>query len=196
MGWSGMKIPGHSGTQFKNRKAFKNKLKPIADSQNSNTTKQDIYHEYSYDELLQDRAAHKKVNFKVFLWICIPSVTLLLAYLSYMGVFFSDQNLNISEQTHSTSPHADPNSYQILVEAGFIALRDNRLYDAQLDFMQALQVDKYGKQANLGLTKTLSETCRQRGKFCEEAASYYDFTKKLEDVTEQDIKWLGVAAFF
>jgi len=212
MGYSGMKISGHSGTQFKHRKAFYNKLKPMVTG-TSNTPGKDIYPEYSFSELQKARAEIKKANFKKAVLLWTPFVIALLAFCAYVMSDF--ETIPFSQSSTPCTPYTSTcraermaklailNSntkttlnYDIFVEAGNVALKENRLNDAQVDFTKALKEDNFGKEANLGLTRTLSESCRQHGKFCELASQYFDFTKGLPNVDESDLKKLGVDAFF
>ncbi len=87
MGFSGINIPGHRGTQFRHRKVFQNKRKPIIKSEKSKALGKDIYPEYSYSDLQKARAEHKKVHLKMFLWICIPSVLLFVVYMNYLDKY-------------------------------------------------------------------------------------------------------------
>lgn len=195
MGFSGSKISGHSGTEFKHRKAFYKKLKPMVTG-TTNTPGKDIYPEYSYRELQKARAELRRTNYRKYLLICIPTVILLIIFMGYINSQFLANLLGHSPTIETQIQETSIETYHLFVEAGFVALKENRLHDAQLDFMQAIETNHYGKEANLGLTKTLAEACRQRGKFCEKAALYFDFTKSLSDVSEVDLRQLGVDAFF
>jgi hypothetical protein len=76
-----------------------------------------------------------------------------------------------------------------LTKKGYEFLSYNKLKDAQEEFMKALNVDQYGKSANIGLTKTLLEQCEQNQTFCEDAEKYSKLISDMKYVNDENFKF-------
>ncbi len=76
------KNPGHSGTQFKHRKAYYKTVKSMMVGKKMKFANNNKLPQYSFQELQKGRAQHKQANFIKMLKICIP-LAILLFYFMY-----------------------------------------------------------------------------------------------------------------
>ena len=78
------KNPGHTGTEFKHRKAYYKKVKSMMVGKKMNLATNSELPEYSFQELRQERAQHSNTNFRKMLRIVIPWTIGLLSFIYYV----------------------------------------------------------------------------------------------------------------
>ena len=181
------KIPGHSGTDFKHRKAFK-KAKELQDKRkrvSAAITKNNF--EPGYSKNIANSLLAKWMKAGLFFSAVVLSL-----------IFVENQADNISTQlkeykTKSEIIRAEniinvyTRAYKVLTTTGNDYLYWNMLDEAQSEFALALKIDKNGKAANLGMTKTLMKKCAQRSEYCAEAKAYLDYMKSLGEALDNEL---------
>ena len=84
MGLGQGRIPGHSGTDFKHRKAYYKRVKSMMVGKKMKVATNINIPQYSFQELQKGRTQHQQANFKKMLRICIPWTIFLLSFIYYV----------------------------------------------------------------------------------------------------------------
>ena len=190
MGFPGhFKISGHSGTEFKHRKAF-SKIKSYKESSNSKnkqsesgeyilpikaTVPTDYQHAYR-----QDR------NMRLFFKLPVFLITLILVSFVVvktsggheMVVEYSIQApcLDLTPQEKEECLEA----YLLFVNSGYYHLNNGELNTAQWEFTRAIYIYEYGKGARIGLTRTLIAQCKDHQKECDNIQVNLEFIRSMK----------------
>jgi len=181
------KIPGHSGTDFKHRKAF-NKVEELQDKRKRTSG---AIMDSNYDA----EPNKYKRNSSFSKWF---KAGLLLTTFIFSFFFIKNQASNISNQLSKYGAEGEiikaqskknvyTRAYRILTSTGNDYLYWNMLDEAQSEFALALKIDKNGKAANLGMTKTLIKKCAQKSEYCQEAKAYLNYMRSLGEVLDNEL---------
>jgi len=205
MGFPGhFKITGHSGTEFKHRKAF-SKIKSYKESGNHKKNKSDsgefilpikasVPTDYQH-AYRQDRKMRLYFKLPVFL-ITLTLISLVL--LKNCGKYESSvESRNHQALMDYTIEQKDANaeSYIFFLNSGYYHLNRNELNTAQWEFTRALYIDEYGKEARIGLTRTLIAQCKEYQKECDNIQVNLDFLHNMKylPIAEIEKMWQKVA---
>lgn len=185
MGFSGCHIPGHSGTQFRHRKAFvKNKsnkaLKTLPNFVKNDSSfsaeKRDTYSDSVIVKILQKIVLPTlMVGSMFFIIICCTSFFRSLSLLS-------DGH---SEYHQKARAKELQDWYRYFVKSGHYYMRTNNLEAAQNEIHRALKIFPTGMHANIAMTQILSRRCKMEGSFCSEAHHYYSLIDGKDSLDEQ-----------
>jgi hypothetical protein len=178
------RIPGHSGADFKHRKPF---IK-IKEHLNKRKRAASVYKKsFSSSSLKTAKSKFSKndVSHKLLKWISAAILVVLC-----LSIFFLAENVarsvitDLGTDRRKSTDFVDHqkikafnNAYFVLTTTGNAYLEGNMLDEAQTEFARALKINKRGKLAILGMTKTLMKKCAQEGKYCEEANEYLEYVK-------------------
>lgn len=80
--------------------------------------------------------------------------------------------------------------YVFFINSGYYHLRRNEIYTAQWEFTRALKLDEYNIDAQIGLTKTMIERCKQLHEVCEAIQPHLDFLRKMKYLPDTGMKKL------
>lgn len=169
------KIPGHSNTDFKHRKAF-NIIKDWT-SEKSNQSKNAPLFQKPHRS---NRERKQTLLFRAF---CIMIFSILVS-----GIYLYAKKLNVESKAIAAEMRAEvlrqkqkikqQKEYDILIFSGDIHLQKNRLEEAQEKFIAAINLDSTQNQAYIGLTKTLVKKCFYLKENCKEAEAYMEYVEK------------------
>lgn len=172
MGYSGFKIPGHSETAQKNKKAFARRKhwggKRRADD-HGEASKIVGKYKTQYGPDLSN-------------WI-LGLLFLLLAGASYWWHTGMTSNSATEQRGIETKREGfsekEQHAYNFLVSSGHksLAIKDYRV--AAYEFNQALKIAPYGKNARLGLVATLKEMCAENHSYCKRAEEQSAFVERM-----------------
>lgn len=182
------RISGHSGTDFKHRKAFK-KTKELQDKR-KRTSSVVIKSNFNYkiSENLLHNSYEKLIKVGLFLLISVFVMQfkerMIFDPLGEYGAHGFTEKATIKEQNKRI---INEQAYHVLTTTGNDYLYWNRLDEAQDEFARALKIDKNGYKANLGMTKTLMKKCKQRGEYCDEAKDYLDYMKTSNQYIDNEL---------
>jgi len=190
MGFSGIKITGHSGTEFKHRKAFasfkqvsKNpSYKNIDAPNNAQFEKRD----YSYKVNKLEQLI--KIGFLLPLFLGTLFFAIYLFFDPKIGWFepLYFNNAAYLENKESEEKRLNREAYAVLVKSGYEYLESNNLDQAHWEFYRALKMYSHAKGANLGMTKTLAIKCQTKGVYCKEAKDYYESVIRINSVSKKE----------
>ena len=199
MGFPGhFNIPGHSGTDFKHRKAFA-KIKDYNRKRSSIDlpkieTEKDFKTSPQFSKKYQLTFAEKaiKFGFKLPLFLCFIIISFWV-FNNFTNHYFSV--INNSDKAYQTTvkeykAKEKRENYDLFIRSGKSHLKANQLNFAQAEFIRALTIYKYAKEARVGLTLTLVEKCNSRKEFCQEAQDHILFLKKMKYLTEGELNAL------
>jgi len=199
MGYSGPgKISGHTGTEHKHRKAF-SKIKSYQQSQNrSNYSKSGDFilpikssvptnYQQAYQ---QDRKFKLFFKLPVFLITIIVIGFVFVKSSSHYKDALNARNYHQKQDLEAIKMQVQRDDYLFLVHSGYYYYRRKQLSTAQSEFIRALSIDEYGKDARIGLTKTLIERCIAYHEGCEEIQPNLDFIRGMKYLPELKIKEL------
>lgn len=172
MGYSGFKIPGHSETAQKNKKAFARRnhwggKRPIDNQGEASKIVGKYKTQYGPD---------------LSNWI-LALLFFLLAGASYWWHTAMTSDSPVERQVIETKrdgfSEEEQHAYNFLVSSGrkSLEIKDYRL--ATYEFNQALEIAPYGKQARLGLVATLKEMCAENAYYCKRVEEQQDFVKGM-----------------
>lgn len=186
------KIPGHSGTDVKHRRAFaqrkeylkkgifyKNKKRSFTSINKKLIPKKADFEKYKLT---------KKIAFilAIFFLLSIGGIIYTLGNL-YKKPFYEFMNANPKYETIENKNIA---AYNFLVKSGNRLLESDYFDSAQREFMLALKIDEYGKAARIGLTKVLIEKCKTSFELCEEMEENIAFLIQSKYVSLEEVeKW-------
>ncbi len=182
------RLPGHSGTDFKHRKAFERgkelqQQKIPSRSASSTPPKVPYQSAYSGSVKLQWVLQTIAVLITFGALLCI-SYVLISNY--YAAPPFTASSWELE---HSRLKKENQRAYEMLVDRGDTFLASGELERAHGAFAQALQIDQYGKNARRGLTKTLALRCQTEGTHCAAANENLDFLLKMQYATEAELDY-------
>lgn len=193
------KITGHSGTEFKHRKAFEK----IKSYQEQSKHAKNAFNEDSFKLPITSsvptnyQEAYKQER-RIKLFFKLPVFIVSVILIGF--VFIKSSNhykdaLNarnyqqkIALETIMEAVHRE--DYLFLVNSGYYYFRRKKLSTAQWEFTRALSIDEYGKDARIGLTRTLIERCKAYHEGCEEIQTNLDFIRGMKYLPEEKIKEL------
>lgn len=165
MGYCGIKIPGHSETEFKHRTAFRRRKK-VVDIENTCERAITSSRNYTYD--------YKKANrlrIVSLIVICTLSITL----------YFGSKNMfKIGLDPHLSalqSPKKNTNPEK--VNAAYVMYNSAKSYYnsgawnlAQDEIIRVLKLYPTNKDALILMSEILSKQCEVNNKYCKEASDY------------------------
>ena len=191
MGFAGLKISGHSGSEFKHRTAF-SKRKTLKSSSSESgdfalpiTDSLPTDYQKIYD---QDRKMRLFFKLPVFLISLMVIGYVTLGSSSHYEDALKDRNYEQLSSANTVEETEAFQDYAFYSNSGYYHLRNNQLYIAQREFSRALEIDEYNIDARIGLTKTMIERCRQLHEVCEEVQPQLDFLRKMKYLNEKQIK--------
>ena len=182
MGFCGSKISGHSGTEFKHRKAFvsikayheKTKYFKKSYSYNSNLDKIPL----AFEARLKEGWLQKASRFsKIFL--LISSIFFFIGIFSYK--LYPLNKTDVLEEELNKAQEA-------ATICGYEYLSENQLKLARKEFLDALAINEKEIKARVGLTKSLVLLCNRHEKYCEAAALNTKFVYDHKYVKVREIR--------
>ncbi len=200
MGFPGhFKIAGHSGTSFKHRKAFE-KIKSYQEQSKNEKTSFDegTYKlpikssvQTNYQEAnKQDRRMRLFFKLPVFLISVIVFSFVFVKSSKYYKNMLNARNQQEIIGFKTVQETGNLEDYIFFVNSGYYHLRRKQTSTAQSEFIRALSIDKYGKDARIGLTKTLIERCKDYHEGCEEIQANLNFIRGMKYLPEEKINEL------
>jgi len=198
MGFPGhFKIAGHSGTSFKHRKAF-DKRKAYQ-KQSSNTKKSadktsiklPIKSSVPTD---YQKAYQQERRFKLFFKLPVFLITIIVIGFvivnssSHYKEALNARNHSNKIELEMVMEAVQREDYLFLVNSGYYYYRRKKLDTAQWEFTRALSIDEYGKEARIGLTRTLIEQCKEYHRACDEISENIEFIRGMKYMSDSKIK--------
>lgn len=191
MGFPGhFKIPGHSGTDFKHRKAF-SKVKAYQKTRKSvrKHIASSKFGDPGIVSQLQEARTSKANTFATYLSIgskLFFALALLTTFVLGMN-WVLNRPISISPEPENLAFKKElRDAYHVLVTTGNNFLLGGSLDEAQSEFVRAIKIDEYGELARIGLTKVLAKKCELYNEFCEEAVQQKDFLKEMGYLSEEE----------
>lgn len=184
------KIAGHSGTDFKPKKAYFSKKMPYP----SKTKKEyptittnykptaSVFNQNKYDRWIK-------------LGLGLPAFLIFVALIGF-GIQFYGNPLRTYTNTYGNRTKVAVqknkeaeyrNAYNIFMDEGNMYLNAKEWDAAQAAYYHILKMDKYDIAANIGLTKTLLQKCKQYQELCETADEYVHFLQKMNYASKEEI---------
>jgi len=185
MGYAGLKISGHSGTEFKHRKGFE-KIKKL--NQHTSRTKNgeneiDENSKQLIQKDLNTRFEHAEKYHRLKMIIGIPILiisALLFSYIIFKGKIdlrISQYATNAYEERISKEKKQNDEFYRTMISEGNYHLENEKITRAQNSFKSALAMDRYGEEANIGMTKAVIQECISDNRNCQYAIAHLQFVK-------------------
>lgn len=193
MGFSGIRIPGHSGSEFKHRTVFSKRKTAESSSSKSEvfalpitaSTPTDYQKIYA-----QDRKVRLFFKLPVFLISVLIIGYVTLDSSSYFKDALNPRNHEQFNRINTVKETEIIHDYVFFINSGYYHLRNNDLYTAQREFTRALKLDEYNIDARIGLTKTMIERCKQFHEVCEEVQPHLNFLRKMKYLPNSGMKKL------
>ncbi len=177
IGGGGGKIPGHSGTDFKHRKAF--------GGTKAFYKKWQIYNKHklarssqSFEEIRRARQHQKNVEIKSLLYLMAIIVSLTIVALwcfeNYYPVYVvksSEYRYNRYEQLYFDKKMEEKeNEYHSLVKSGNRFFKEKKLIQSQRAYRKAIRLFPSRIKATEGMKNVLEQRCKTDNKYCDEAS--------------------------
>ena len=174
MGFSSYYIPGHSGTQFKQTKAFKT-TKDLVNrrvSTNGVVTKQSVTYTNGFNHLQ----------------FLIKWVIMILFFISTFFILKMTEAVSLYSFTltpqekllyHSDYGCVQLDRFQKDIQQGILHLDACDLDSAHYYFLGAISIAYYDKNARVGLANVYWEGCAADSLYCKEAEEYSDYLKVM-----------------
>lgn len=161
------KIPGHSGTEFKDRKAFQNR--PFLQSHKLPTPRHST--PISIEQRL--KAERSRITKKQIQFLLLVLSTAAVIYYFWETPQVAEQYAQELQQQEQQSANLERiERYQFLVRSGDNYRREGSWDAAQEEYRLALQADPKGEEALKGMTLTLLTKCYLYGIDCKDAEAY------------------------
>lgn len=184
------KIPGHSGTDFKNRQPYFGQEMPYKKTERISRSRKPSEHTASaFKQDKYDRWVQIGFGLPMFLAFVFLAGFGIQYYARIIHDTFIGTDQNIPHRIHDAELLQKRNdSYQFLLAEGEAYLEIQDWDEAQRAFLAAFHFFEYGKQANIGLTKVLLQKCKYDKASCDWAADYTQFLVKMEYATASEIE--------
>ncbi len=197
MGFPGhCKIAGHSGTDFKHRKAF-SKLKEYK----QNTSKK--YGNITTEEFLlpipaaipTDYFGAYQRNRRINLLVKLPAFLISICFFGFFLRHFSNtctehSIVNFNEARLEIDKEKELKKMENITyfyHSGNYHLQKNELHKAREYFTRTLAADEDNLDARIGLTETLTMYCHRHNLFCKEARIQLEFLQEMDYLTYDGI---------
>ena len=187
------KIPGHSGTDFKHRKAFQKSRKRLEVIKRTNGS----YRKMQSADMPKNAKGYSKISINKPLKWLVAAVRLTMFFLLILLikniVISVHQELTTNTKKITLTQAFSKNSltymeiYYLFVKEGNNYLDQDKLNEAHQLFAKAWNLDRYGFEANLGMTKVLLKKCKSTGEYCSEAEAYLIYIKKIAKLTDNQL---------
>lgn len=180
MGFGGMKIDGHSGTQFKHRKAFVKQKKMQQAGLHGGERKT------GYWEPKDNRLNHR-FRLVVSILSALAAIVILLlgGQVVQEATFVKRQEVQHNQELYDRVKHDSYNlalsEYGNVISYAEIRYEQGRYASAKHWYERALVLFPYDWEANLGLTTSLVAICAESGELCENAQQYLLFCYTLPE---------------
>jgi len=183
MGFCGSRIPGHSGTDFKHRKAFVG-IKTY-------TQKSRFFKNYypeklqsdplPFEKRLQEKWLQKAIRFSTFFLILSA-----ILFLFGMYSFTLMQNVVRSIESIHLQEAALKKAQNTTIICGYEYLSENQLELAIEEFSEVISMNEKHRAARVGLAEALVKLCNSNEDYCELAAlnTKYVYDHKYAKVRE------------
>ncbi len=191
------KITGHSGTEFKHRKAFE-KIKAYKEQAKhaKNAFNEDSFKLPITSSVPTNYQEAYKQERRIKLFFKLPIFIIAIIVISFVSVNFSNHYvdaLNARNYQKQLSYRTEKEikkleNFTFFYNSGNYHLQKNELNAAQLEFTQVLYLDKYNIDARIGLTETLVARCQQYHELCDEAQIQLDFLDDMDFLTKSRIR--------
>ena len=191
------KIPGHSGTDFKHRKAFKKRKEYLTKQLLSKKTFKNtglLKNDKHRNEIGNN--GRSEIN-KGTLLVLSFFIVAALGSIIYMGSQIYKKpvreflEVSLDEVQPIIKSHQQrelEEAYNFLASSGNGYLNANLLDEAQTEFSHALKLYEYGRKARIGLTKILIKKCEMYSNLCKEAEENIEFLIEMKYASEREIK--------
>jgi len=200
------KIQGYSGTDFKHRKPFQKLKEHLNKKKRTGSATRKVDSNFRFKNKKTTPFSRNTVDRSLkWLFAVVRLSLFVLIFLLVKNVVETVNTVNTELTTNSRVNVEDykyykgltnMEIYRHLIATGNDYLKANKLDEAHKTFAKAWNMDRYGFEANLGMTKTLVKKCAQTGQYCHEAEDYFNYMKKvtkLPDIELNDIEKLFVA---
>jgi len=178
MGYSGNKIPGHSGTAQKNRKFFSQKK--FANKSSDGIARVQFSNAFYKQEKSFETISNLIMAFIILFIISVTYFSASHFNKGIIGQHKEHKKLEIKslmELKYSES-REKRNALMVLKKSAYNYLHANKLEEAQSEFTLALYIFPNNKEVILGMTKTLELQCQQLKMNCDYATSYLNAVKR------------------
>ena len=177
MGYCGIKIPGHSGTDFKHKKAYKE-------------SKQLLNAEQSFVDIrLEPRESYRTYSplslpMKIITIISILAVTALLSLFIYKSATVSIHKNSLSnEYLRSIELQQNIEAAEMLYNSAQLYFKSGALNEAQYEINLVLNLYPKNREAIQLMYEILDKQCEVNHQFCDEASAYDDYLKAVNPET-------------
>jgi len=179
------KIPGFSGTDFKNRKGFEC-IKEIHDRESriENTGGRKWEKPKSYSKLKFFRIALSMFSIVGLVFIFS---TFVIQLNSKLGDYSTNHHLIVDATTKRMESEKLEKAFSILMHSATGLLTHNYFEDAQREAVLALKIKPNDPKANLVMTEILVKKCQFHQTNCDDALAYLAALPHLEGVDEKEI---------
>lgn len=170
MGYCGLKISGHSETEFKNRTAFKTRKK-VVDIENSSNTAVNSTRNYKYD--------YKKEFRLKLLSLFIVTIGIALLYMGGKTIFRTglDPHLAALKSPKKDTESENIHAAYVMYQSANAYYNSGALNHAQDEMVRVLKLYPTNQDALLLMSKILTKQCEVKNQFCKEASEYKTFLK-------------------
>lgn len=204
-GYSGCKISGHSGTDFKHKKGFairKENLKRcqrLGVKNTFNSSKYQLQKQpiYRTSELFKTTVSEYLLRIiTTLLIVCLLGAVVVFAkkhghhysldyYSTYQSKAVATQQMRFKNNDHRRAFNLAIYYGQAYLESGYLA-------EAQIEIVRALKILPKSSTANFLMTKVLVHRCLTEEQVCTEAEEYLNALSIFEDIDKTEVEKLGV----
>lgn len=184
------RIPGHSGTDVKHKKAFTRIKEYYRNRTSTSLSSKSARTGHAENHKTRSRYKGKRVQNLI-----VRSLQISLFLLVVVGGVLIVKNLHLRSSV-GVGPILDrlekknkaevQTAYKLWVKEANDHLKANELAYAQRDYIRAIRIYKYGKAGRIGLTEVLMRRCHSEGVYCEEAEEHLTFVREMNYLSETE----------
>lgn len=171
MGFGGIRIAGHSGTDFKHKKAFKNQKKYIDDTRpmmDAKIESRDRSKKSYYDNTFKRIIAFS---------FCFVILCIIYAFVYKMGVVVYNTSYDQYKMSKELRRVEDLNAADMLYKSALLYYNSDHLDHAQYEISLVLKITPHDPKAIHLMKDILEGQCSTKNTFCKEAQMYKDYIK-------------------
>ncbi|MFT4664393.1 MAG: tetratricopeptide (TPR) repeat protein [Polaribacter sp.] len=170
MGFFCSKIPGHSGTAFKHRKAF-NSIKEYDNksiSYNRKDKRNSKMHPKLAPKIYQEAIRSSSwIDKQIRLSLLLTFIVMMFYGITACYNALPNRQSKIYSYLKTYELEQQRNAYRILVHSGKSYMIGNQFQEANDEFARALKLFPYGKEARIEITKLYLITCELQNNYCD-----------------------------
>ena len=137
---------------------------------------------------------HPNINLSNLVSLVILIFLTVIVYQSFdpvLGILHAESISSLNKVEVKSSELDEAEAYGLLIKEGNMYLEDGRLILAQEAFTQALKIYSSGKTANYSMTRSLLIQCKNMGRNCHLAHTYFEKIKDSGLFTQDELALLS-----